>query len=230
MLDLVDVLISIHAPLTGSDLQSKKGGVIHEYFNPRSPYGERHGAFSSQMGASQFQSTLPLRGATCLFVGCGDSNFISIHAPLTGSDYIHFSVCRKMYISIHAPLTGSDFRANLIALACKYFNPRSPYGERPILYHIFFANQGFQSTLPLRGATVAAVCYNGYASISIHAPLTGSDASLDCGVNSQGISIHAPLTGSDLIRNTPATQALNFNPRSPYGERLWMATIGQIWP
>ena len=43
MLDLVDVLISIHAPLTGSD-----GGpnILHQvirYFNPRSPYGERRG-------------------------------------------------------------------------------------------------------------------------------------------------------------------------------------------
>ena len=56
-----------------------------------------------------FQSTLPLRGAT----------------------YVHFSVCGKMYISIHAPLTGSDNSLTYRAYGEKDFNPRSPYGERP---------------------------------------------------------------------------------------------------
>ena len=34
--------ISIHAPLTGSDLPAFVGGRNIFYFNPRSPYGERH--------------------------------------------------------------------------------------------------------------------------------------------------------------------------------------------
>ena len=58
------ITISIHAPLTGSDcivdiLRGEK-----DDFNPRSPYGERHWASLSQATTLQFQSTLPLRGAT----------------------------------------------------------------------------------------------------------------------------------------------------------------------
>ena len=35
-----------------------------------------------------------------------------------------------------------------------------------------------------------------------------------------GISIHAPLTGSDQMAVRGRTGSSNFNPRSPYGERL----------
>ena len=58
-----------------------------------------------------------------------------------------------------------------------YFNPRSPYGERP-------------SRMP---AAVLAM------RISIHAPLTGSDGPGDYMVLGTVISIHAPLTGSDAF-------------------------------
>ena len=56
--------ISIHAPHTGSDAIGTTSGAIAAYFNPRSPYGERH--------------------------SCGRSlsheSMISIHAPHTESD------------------------------------------------------------------------------------------------------------------------------------------------
>ena len=59
--------ISIHAPLTGSDCckHEKRHGSI--YFNPRSPHRERHAVLS----ASDMEY------------------FISIHAPLTGSDILY---------------------------------------------------------------------------------------------------------------------------------------------
>ena len=58
------------------------------YFNPRSPHGERRTCSTPWSGsATEFQSTLPARGAT----GSASAiieNFqnISIHAPRTGSD------------------------------------------------------------------------------------------------------------------------------------------------
>ena len=36
----------------------------------------------------------------------------------------------------------------------------------------------------------------------------------------QGISIHAPLTGSDPVTVDDLAAHMDFNPRSPYGERL----------
>ena len=35
------------------------------------------------------------------------------------------------------------------------------------------------------------------------------------------ISIHAPRVGSDSLVTEPAWLSINFNPRSPCGERLW---------
>ena len=78
------------------------------YFNPRSPYGERRPNRPPPCAVRRFQSTLPLRGATCCLRRKETACIISIHAPLTGSDLIY--VC-----------TYYEFR---------YFNPRSPYGER----------------------------------------------------------------------------------------------------
>ena len=55
---------------------------------------------------------------------------ISIHAPLTGSDLFPPFGGLEQMISIHAPLTGSDWNHPAGHRWWKYFNPRSPYGER----------------------------------------------------------------------------------------------------
>ena len=122
-------------------------------FNPRSPYGERLQTLRSSFKISAFQSTLPLRGATC--INC---------------------LCFEVYsISIHAPLTGSDCSAGSWTSATRYFNPRSPYGERHQRHSIGQIADQFQSTLPLRGATAEYAKLCKAWPISIHAPLTGSD-------------------------------------------------------
>ena len=57
-------MISIHAPLTGSDSMSAISHSTEENFNPRSPYGERLQKGYITIRYVTFQSTLPLRGAT----------------------------------------------------------------------------------------------------------------------------------------------------------------------
>ena len=56
-------------------------------FNPRSPCGERLTSDTSLPHSSEFQPTLPLRGATHLSHGVGVDSVVSTHAPLAGSDY-----------------------------------------------------------------------------------------------------------------------------------------------
>ena len=145
--------ISIHAPLTGSDLPSLTLVPPPFDFNPRSPYGERQLAPKLIRRASKFQSTLPLRGAT------------------RAAHDAYAALC----ISIHAPLTGSDPSSASQRPPATYFNPRSPYGERRQFTAEVSFLLGFQSTLPLRGATPAQVAPLRPPCISIHAPLTGSD-------------------------------------------------------
>ena len=56
----------------------------------------------------EFQSTLPLRGATAAAFQAAGIPAISIHAPLAGSDLKHWYDYTEIPISIHAPLAGSD--------------------------------------------------------------------------------------------------------------------------
>ena len=144
-----------------------------------------------------FQSTLPLRGATWRCNLVPGAAHISIHAPLTGSDP-H---------PRHGQVNSDDF------------NPRSPYGERPPLIRHGGGNAGFQSTLPLRGATFFGARKLSKAAISIHAPLTGSDSmAFRCSSSSQNFNPRSPygerLSSYLLLMSRP-----DFNPRSPYGER-----------
>ena len=105
-----------------------------------------------------------------------------------------------LHISIHAPRAGSDCKAVMAVCCCFHFNPRSPCGERrenpprlpfyldfnprspcgerPLLHRYASSDYLFQSTLPVRGATVEIGGDTTQLSISIHAPRAGSDQSL----------------------------------------------------
>ncbi len=81
----------------------------------------------------------------------------------------------------------------------RYFNPRSPCGERPLLYS---------------GGTFAGLYFNP------RSPCGERPGCRDIPPLRTGISIHVPRVGNDpcpcrAIKNTRQ----NFNPRSPCGER-----------
>ena len=151
--------ISIHAPRAGSDaadgLRFCKNSDFNPrspcgerpyhccrtalplYFNPRSPCGERHGGEPDQGDCLEFQSTLPVRGATGRVVKAKLVQSISIHAPRAGSDHgvvvqyvgarafqstlpvrgatgLDTPACNAERISIHAPRAGSDMESPLL--------------------------------------------------------------------------------------------------------------------
>ena len=79
------------------------------------------------------------------------------------------------------------------------FNPHSPCGERPLLERRTIGQDGFQSTLPMRGATLTVVDHQQSAPISIHTPHAGSDwDALPAWMREAIISIHTPHAGSDF--------------------------------
>ena len=61
-----------------------------------------------------FQSTHPVRGATCSRHVPASSSKISIHAPREGCDGIALFFCRHVDISIHAPREGCDVFYNTL--------------------------------------------------------------------------------------------------------------------
>ena len=77
----------------------------------------------------------------------------------------------------------------------------------------------FQSTFPSRGTTSQAVAVFCLMLISIHVPLAGNDNGDYFWVRNYGISIHVPLAGNDFQPLIIENDAVDFNPRSPRGER-----------
>ena len=214
------VIISIHAPLAGSDMTRPRILISQSDFNPRSPCGERREFVVSNISSQQFQSTLPLRGAT------------------------RWCDCRWPHsvISIHAPLAGSDKSGKAIIRYLRYFNPRSPCGERPFSFHLvqclvdisihaplagsdvtngrITVLSQFQSTLPLRGATIRSHDINPILAISIHAPLAGSDETC-CWKSFVPLNFNprSPCGERRAGRFRARSPRCYFNPRSPCGER-----------
>ena len=168
-----------------------------------------------------FQSTHPLRGATLLVVHFVELQRISIHAPLAGCDpaYIGDRIFPDQFqsthplrgatgngrddmrvgiISIHAPLAGCDHAGSKRHGLRVDFNPRTPCGVRRCGSSASQPIFRFQSTHPLRGATVTAGETVMFLWISIHAPLAGCDLACSHLLNIDPISIHAPLAGCDV--------------------------------
>ena len=79
-------------------------------------------------------------------------------------------------ISIHAPHAGCDRSTASKLRASLHFNPRTPCGVRPASRETRWRRGLFQSTHPMRGATLAdGLCLAVDAVISIHAPHAGCD-------------------------------------------------------
>ena len=167
-------------PARGATILGCESKERSNYFNPRSPHGERRDFFRRFTMQQAFQSTLPARGAT-----------------FSDSSVLKSSVFQSTLPARGATCWVSPFESR----SASNFNPRSPHGERPagsarsraeaqaISIHAprtgsddsfddySVTRVSFQSTLPARGATVEPPPATSRCTISIHAPRTGSDKS-----------------------------------------------------
>ena len=109
---------------------------------------------SSPPRINQFQSTLPVWGATSGGGSWPDRLRISIHAPRVGSDRSRIPHGRTGRISIHAPRVGSDVFNLPTEDIDVGFQSTLPVGGAtfPFLM-LFYHLRTFQSTLPVWGAT-----------------------------------------------------------------------------
>ena len=172
--------ISIHAPRGGSDSIHSVSPLLRYRFQSTLPVGGATCSMPSMRVVSMsFQSTLPVGGATKR-AKVETVNFWQFQStlPVGGATFWPWGIMPVDTISIHAPRGGSDDKAKE-AMAERdklfqstlpvggatrpvlhrpggqrlYFNPRSPWGERP---------QDVAQRLPV-------------IAISIHAPRGGSD-------------------------------------------------------
>ena len=129
-----------------------------------------------------FQSTHPVRGATCDARVQADRLPISIHAPRAGCDArAHSDDHGNLTISIHAPRAGCDLTLAHPHIVGDDFNPRTPCGVRPF-------------PPPLRQSCKC---------ISIHAPRAGCDRG--GGTRSQTTAHFNPRTPCGVRRQTCTT-------------------------
>ena len=129
----VPVHISIHAPHTGRDSRPPPWRPeLWPDFNPRAPYGARPGGG----GGHKY------------------GGVISIHAPHTGRDrrWAAAQESRAIFQSTR-PIRGATRPCPIRAPRWSNFNPRAPYGARPIMASRCHGYSRFQSTRPIRGAT-----------------------------------------------------------------------------
>ena len=126
-------IVSIHAPRGGSDVRCILGSRGSRRFNPRSPWGERLAAARPRDAPVEFQSTLPVGGATQL-----RRRWLWLETSFNprspwGERHGKHPAARPQGsgVSIHAPRGGSD-----------------DYDGKEIV-----GLSQFQSTLPVGGAT-----------------------------------------------------------------------------
>ena len=145
--------ISIHAPRVGSDWGMPGAAGAAFYFNPRSPWGERHFAHLVLWLDFYFNPRSPWGERQGSKKEKGNKKHFNPRSPC-GERLTEGRIWPETrLISIHAPRVGSDRARAQPGNRPNYFNPRSPCGERPSRANSF--TQTFN--------------------ISIHAPRVGSD-------------------------------------------------------
>ena len=169
---------------------------------------------------ARFQSTHPLRGATFRpMVLLASSIYFNPRTPCGVRRVATVSQEIQDGISIHAPLAGCDVAIRLTKDVMLEFQSTHPLRGATLVPCPRFRTEKFQSTHPLRGATSRRTGRANIIVISIHAPLAGCDYRRSGRAQRQDISIHAPLAGCDRERTKAVVQELHFNPRTPCGVR-----------
>ena len=174
----------------------------------------------------RFQSTRPIRGAT---TNCSTPSM------------------RLDYFNPRAPYGARPIYTSSPYSAATDFNPRAPYGARLIVSHdgsrVLYE---FQSTRPIRGATLLLFCSRYPFDISIHAPHTGRDVAPNAikpmpmdfnprapygarrctkchTADAEGFQSTRPIRGATTSSIGASCLSINFNPRAPYGARHVLA-------
>ena len=146
-------IISIHAPLTGSDLRRSRPPPCRARISIHAPLTGSDHVVIATLSMSQISIHAPLTGSDvrqrhpghvcnnfnprsphgerlATFVAPQKANVFQSTLPSRGATWPSSLLSRYSTISIHAPLTGSDPSVPRRSKTPADFNPRSPHGER----------------------------------------------------------------------------------------------------
>ena len=149
---------------------------------------------------------------------------------MTGPNFNPRSPCGERPLSIMRTFCASNFNPRSPCGERLYipshqegmthFNPRSPCGERRRGPSMQRSSSLFQSTLSLRRATTTTGVGLEFVTFQSTLSLRRATSSLPHQTQLHSISIHALLAESDIHLVQVRRRYLDFNPRSPCGERL----------
>ena len=134
-------------------------------------------------------------------------------------------------VSIHAPRAGRDSQGGRKPAAPTRFNPRAPCGARHSNRMYPSKSASFQSTRPVRGATLPPSRNSRRSTVSIHAPRAGRDSSLSISRSiASAFQSTRPVRGATRHACAASNCACCFNPRAPCGARQLNCTHGKAGP
>ena len=216
--------ISIHAPHTGRDaIETSKAGGPGTFQSTRPIRGATILHVTITLSRQNFNPRAPYGARLCPYKGVQYRQAISIHAPHTGRDVIQLMRSCVDYLfqstrPIRGATSGEGYQAGATTnfnprapygarqtrvfpdMTCQiHFNPRAPYGARPNSISTWEHTIIFQSTRPIRGATVKVVTLMVDAIFQSTRPIRGATISSR---NKQGISSRfqstRPIRGATL--------------------------------
>ncbi len=217
--------------------------LVKGYFNPRPPWGGRHGKTEKGERADGI-SIHALRGEIKPAAGQGGKKGISIHALRGEGDEKGLRKLLLAAISIHALRGEGDSERLKMSIPVRVISIHALRGEGDLstesLLHLKMTFQStpsvgratansiswtgtvtFQSTPSVGRATRCLISLLRLAQISIHA-LRGEGDYLTVRfkrTSLRSISIHALRGEGDLSPSSRIQKRLNFNPRPPWGGR-----------
>ena len=192
--------ISIHAPRTGSDKTFTRWGCFWR----------------------TFQSTLPARGATpVLSAGrslAANFNPRSPHGErLSGRGLARLAGLFQSTL----PARGATFIVGFAVNRAEFQSTLPARGATRLPRGCFCRHRLFQSTLPARGATRWASLSVGVSVFQSTLPARGATFQRPLNrIQTCLFQSTLPARGATIFTPPISTPKLNFNPRSPHGERL----------
>ena len=150
------VSISIHTPHAGSDDVVGKNLVLGIVISIHTPHaGSDLSLYLGIRNLTEFQSTLPMRGATPFTRWAAmQATYFNPHSPCGERLECVNSISSSVSISIHTPHAGSDGLWHRKPGRWRRFQSTLPMRGATPKTRFYTAVDIFQSTLPMRGATL----------------------------------------------------------------------------
>ena len=164
-------------PVRGATMRSMLAHQAEQDFNPRPPCGGRPSPYAGDSWAERISIHAPRAGGDPLTALTGSIRLFQSTPPVRGATcQAHSMTPTELPFQSTPPVRGATRVSKAPRARTAHFNPRPPCGGRRLQRRFAAMRKRFQSTPPVRGATQRQYVADKRHTISIHAPRAGGDA------------------------------------------------------